>query len=311
MERYLEFLLDVAAAQNGRRLQPVYGLDGAAQIEERVVEGLAGYRGMGPVRVGNAAYLQVQNDVYGAAVLAAAHVFFDTRLTRVGDAALFRQLEPLGRWAGRLHAAPDAGLWELRGRQRIHTYSSIMCWAACDRLARIAHHLGLRARAQAWRRRADAIHRVVCARAWHPRRRTFVAAFDGESLDASLLLLADLGFVAADDPRFRSTVECIGRELRRGSFVFRYDEPDDFGAPRNAFVVCSFWYIDALAALGRRDEARALFEGMLACRNPHGLLAEHIDPSTKQAWGNFPQTYSMVGLISSAMRLSLPWAGAF
>lgn len=311
MERYLDYLLDVVALQGTGRLQPVYALDGASQLDERQVSSLPGYRGMGPVRVGNAAWTQAQHDVYGAAILAAAHVFFDRRLSRLGDAALFRQLEPLGRWAVRLHDQPDAGLWELRGRTHVHTYSSVLCWAACDRLARIASHLGLTGRARVWRRHADAIHRTVCTRAWSRRRRAFVATFDGDGLDASLLLLHDLGFVPADDPRFRSTVDVVGRELRRGSFVFRYDEPDDFGKPTNAFVVCSFWYADALAALGRRDEARALFEDMLACRNAHGMLAEHVDPRTRELWGNFPQTYSMVGLVNSAMRLSLPWHHAF
>jgi hypothetical protein len=311
MEAYLDYVLDVVATQVDGHLQPVYALDGAARLDERLVTSLPGYRGMGPVRVGNAAHAQVQNDVYGAAVLAAAHVFFDRRLTRVGDEELFRRLEPLGRWAVRLHATPDAGLWELRGRKRVHTYSSLMCWAACDRLARIAAHLGLVRRARGWRRRAEAIHHTICTRAWNRKRRSFVAAFEGDTLDASLLLMHDLGFLPADDARFRSTVNVIGRELRSGTFVFRYDEPDDFGTPANAFVLCTFWYVNALAALGRRDEARELFEGMLACRNRNGLLSEHIDPRTREGWGNFPQTYSMVGLINSAVRLSMPWDEAF
>jgi GH15 family glucan-1,4-alpha-glucosidase len=289
----------------------VYALDGASQLDERHVTSLPGYRGMGPVRVGNAAWSQAQHDVYGAAILAAAHVFFDRRLARIGDEALFRRLEPLGRLAVQLHDQPDAGLWELRGRTHVHTYSSVLCWAACDRLARIATHLGLEAEARGWRQYADAIHRTVCARAWSTRRQVFTATFDGDTLDASLLLLHELGFLPADDARFRATVDVIGRELKRGNFVFRYDQPDDFGAPTNAFVVCTFWYADALAALGRGDEARELFEAMLACRNRHGLLAEHVDPRTREAWGNFPQTYSMVGLINSAMRLSLPWHQAF
>jgi GH15 family glucan-1,4-alpha-glucosidase len=311
MERYLDYLLDVAATQENGRLQPVYALDGASQLDERHVTSLPGYRGMGPVRVGNAAWSQAQHDVYGAAILAAAHVFFDRRLARIGDEALFRRLEPLGRLAVQLHDQPDAGLWELRGRTHVHTYSSVLCWAACDRLARIATHLGLEAEARGWRQYADAIHRTVCARAWSARRQVFAATFDGDTLDASLLLLHELGFLPADDARFRATVDVIGRELKRGNFVFRYDQPDDFGAPTNAFVVCTFWYADALAALGRGDEARELFEAMLACRNRHGLLAEHVDPRTREAWGNFPQTYSMVGLINSAMRLSLPWHQAF
>jgi GH15 family glucan-1,4-alpha-glucosidase len=137
-----------------------------------------------------------------------------------------------------------------------------------------------------------------------------VATFDGEALDASLLLLAELDFLKADDPRFAGTVAAVERELRRGEFVFRYAQPDDFGKPENAFVVCTFWYIDALAALGRREEARAHFEAALARRNALGLLSEDMNPVTGELWGNYPQTYSMVGLINSATRLSIPWGQA-
>ena len=142
-------------------------------------------------------------------------------------------------------------------------------------------------------------------------RGSFVATFEGDSLDASLLLLVELGFLEADDPRFAGTVAAVERELRRGDFIFRYTQPDDFGAPENAFLVCTFWYIDALAVLGRRDEARALFEATLARRNRLGLLSEDVNPVTGELWGNFPQTYSMVGLINSATRLSIPWDQAF
>ena len=136
-------------------------------------------------------------------------------------------------------------------------------------------------------------------------------ARDGETVDASLLLLHEMGFVGADDPRFAGTVAAIEQQLRRGNFIFRYLEQDDFGIPENAFTICTFWYIDALAALGRCEEARALFETLLTCRNHHGLLSEDTDPNTRELWGNFAQTYSMVGLINSAMRLSKPWEEAF
>ena len=310
MERYLGYIINVASGSEGH-LQPVYGISGKADLEERIVDSLPGYRGMGPVRVGNQAFRQAQNDVYGSAVLAATHAFFDRRLTAVGNVGLFRRLERLGERAAELHATPDAGLWELRGSAHVHTFSGVMCWVACDRLAKIAARLGLAEPAGRWRGEADRIHRVVTERAWSDRRGSFVATFGGEQLDASLLLLAELGFLRADDPRFAGTVDAIERELRRGDFIFRYTQPDDFGAPENAFLVCTFWYVDALAALGRREEARALFESTLARRNALGLLSEDVDPVTGELWGNFPQTYSMVGLINSATRLSIPWDQAF
>jgi GH15 family glucan-1,4-alpha-glucosidase len=311
MERYLGYIVNVAANAGGGPLQPVYGIDGRAELAEREVPALAGYRGMGPVRIGNLAYRQVQHDVYGSAILAATHIFFDQRLTRRGDEALFHRLESLGEQATRCYDQPDAGLWELRGSARVHTFSSVMCWAACDRLARIAVRLGLSARASYWRDHAQRIHASISQRAWSERRGAFVSTFEGEAMDASLLLLAEVGFLDAADPRFAATVSAVEKDLRRGDFIFRYVEKDDFGEPENAFLVCTFWYVNALAALGRREEARELFEKLLACRNRHGLLAEHIDPRSGEQWGNFAQTYSMVGLINAATRLSIRWDQAF
>jgi GH15 family glucan-1,4-alpha-glucosidase len=311
MERFLDFIINTAAGTNGADLQPVYSVTGKAGIAESEAPSLPGYRGMGPVRIGNQAYSQNQHDVYGAAVLAAAHVFFDARLALRSDQALFRQLERLGERAAALYDQPDAGLWELRGARHVHTFSSVMCWAACDRLAKIAARIGLEDRARHWRARADAMHASISERAWNAKRDTFAATFGGEQLDASLLLMHELDFLRADDPRFAATVRAVERDLRRGDFVFRYTQPDDFGVPDNAFAVCTFWYVDALAALGRGEEARALFESLAARCNRHGLLSEHIEPATGELWGNFPQTYSMVGLINSAMRLSISWDQAF
>lgn len=311
MERYLGYIVNTAANAGGGPLQPVYGIDGRAELDEREVPALAGYRGMGPVRIGNLAYRQVQHDVYGSAILAATHIFFDQRLTRRGDQALFQRLEPLGEQAIRCHDQPDAGLWELRGSARVHTFSAVMCWAACDRLARIAGRLDLAGRAGYWREQSRRIHEAISRRAWNGRRGAFVSTFEGEAMDASLLLLAEVGFLDSADPRFAATVGAVEKDLRRGDFIFRYVEQDDFGEPENAFLVCTFWYVNALATLGRRDEARALFEKLLACRNRHGLLAEHIDPGSGEQWGNFAQTYSMVGLINAAIRLSIRWDQAF
>ena len=202
---------------------------------------------------------------------------------------------------------PDAGLWEYRGRKRVHTYSSVMCWAACDRLARIAGLLDLKHETQRWASAAARIKDSVLAVAWDPDQRALVDSASSKNLDASLLTLADIGFVSADDPMFVGTVEAIGKQLKRGPYLFRYSEADDFGTPETAFNICTFWYISALAALGRRDEARELFENMLARLNPLGLLSEDLDPETGELWGNFPQTYSMVGIINAAAKLSRPW----
>ena len=307
MEKYLGYILNVAAGEEHGLLQPVYGISGEEHLHEVVAPKLAGYRGMGPVRIGNLAYEQVQHDVYGSAILSATHMFFDHRLYRRGDVNLFHRLEPLGMQALAHFDQPDAGIWELRGKKRVHTYSSVMCWAACDRLSRIARQLKLSEREAYWRGEADRMHAVISAQAWNEEKQAFMASWGGDTLDASMLLLHEFGFLAANDPRFISTVAAIESGLKHGEFVYRYVESDDFGSPDNAFVVCTFWYVYALQALGRKEEARHTFETLLGCCNPLGLLAEDYCSATKEQWGNFVQTYSMVGLINCALRLSCRW----
>jgi GH15 family glucan-1,4-alpha-glucosidase len=193
----------------------------------------------------------------------------------------------------------------------VHTFASVMCWAAADRLAKIALAIGREERAEFWRMRADHMQRVIERHSYNRDLGIFVPTFDGRDLDATLLLLHELGFLAADDPRFVRTVEAVGRSLRRGDLLLRYDVEDDFGRMHTAFMVCAFWYVDALITIGRRQEAIALFERVLSLRNSFGLFSEDADYTTGELWGNFPQTYSMVGLINSAVRLSRSWEEAF
>ncbi len=309
MEEYIRYIFNLTVSDDGD-MQPLYGIAYEHELLEEEMPALAGYRGMGPVRRGNLAYVQRQHDTYGSVVLASTQLFFDRRLEHRGDEATFRKLEPLGDLAFRLYDQPDAGLWEFRGKAHVHTYSAVMCWAACDRLARIAGQLELTDRVQHWRERADAMRTRILEQSWNADAGHFGDAFGGDRLDASLLLLAELGFVAPDDPRFIGTVDAIGRTLRHGDGLFRYVVPDDFGAPETSFTICTFWYIDALALIGRTHEARQLFETLLARRNHLGLLSEDLSFETGEAWGNFPQTYSHVGLIMAAMRLSRTWQEA-
>ncbi|HZF16370.1 MAG TPA: glycoside hydrolase family 15 protein [Steroidobacteraceae bacterium] len=310
MEAYLHYFDHLLARSADGDLQPLYTIRGDADADERDVDSLAGYRGMGPVRVGNQAARQVQHDVYGSVILATTQLFYDERLTRVGDRALFERLQSLGNRAAIVFERPDAGPWELRGEQHTHTFSAAISWAGCDRLARLAARIGETEIGRRWRARANEMRERILARAWSERRKAFVTSFGGDQLDATALVLADLGLVTADDPRFHATVDAIGRELREGDLVFRYRHADDFGPPQSAFTVCAFWYVNALAATGRRDEAREHFDRLLKRRNPLGLLSEDIEPKSGELWGNFPQTYSMVGIITSALRLSRSWEEA-
>ena len=310
LESYLRYMRNLVGAAKGGHIQPVSGIDLRRFLPERTADALPGYRNMGPVRFGNDAYRHVQHDVYGQVVLSNAQAFFDRRLLRPMDERDFTQLEWVGERAFQVHREPDAGLWELRNTARVHTYSSLMCWAACDRLGNIAAHLGRPERAAFWRERSVVIRGFIEERAWNPRLGCYTGALDGEDMDASLLLLADLGFHEAGHPRFAGTVKAIEASLFRNGNVFRYVMEDDFGRPQNAFNICTFWYIDALAAMGEGERARELFEGMLGRRNHVGLLSEDLDPATGELWGNYPQTYSLVGIINGAVRLSRPWSFA-
>lgn len=311
MEDHIRYITNIVAGEDSGRLQPVYGVAREKSLIESFVEHLPGYQGMGPVRRGNQAYEHIQNDVYGSVILAATQIFFDQRLKKVGDTALFERLEEVGHSCVEMFDKPDAGLWEFRSIAQVHTYSAVMCWAGADRLARIATELKLETRAQYWRGQAEHMQQRIIDEAFDHERGTFVESFGGREVDASLLLMFELGFLPPQDPRFVSTVETVEKALRRGDHMFRYAREDDMGYPETAFNICTFWLIDALAAIGREDEARRLFQSMLDSCNHLGLLSEDIDPETGELWGNFPQTYSMVGLINSALRLSKKWSEAF
>lgn len=308
LEGYLGYLRNIVDGARGGHIQPLYGLGGEAVLTEGHAPALAGYRGMGPVRVGNQAYEQIQHDAYGQIVLCNTQAFFDRRLYRMADVADFEALQAVGERAFLVHDTPDAGLWELRTRAHVHTYSAAMCWAACDRLANIATVLGLPKRAEFWQARALKVRETIEAAAWRPETQRFSATFGGDDLDASLIQLLDMRFLPPDDPRFQGTLRAVEEGLRRGSHMLRYASEDDFGLPETAFNVCTFWLIEALHATGRASEGRALLEEMLERRTAAGLLSEDIDPVTGELWGNYPQTYSLVGLINCAVLLSKPWS---
>lgn len=310
LETYLAYLRNIVDSAKGGHVQPLYGVLGEAKLEETVADKLPGYRGMGPVRVGNAAYSQVQHDAYGQIVLSNTHAFIDQRLFRMSGLTDFEALEKVGERAWALHDKPDAGLWELRTRQSVHTYSAAMCWAACDRIGNAAEALGLTDRAAFWGDRAAQIRARIEQTTWRPDTQRMSATFAGDDLDASVLQLLDLRFLAPDDPRFVSTLAAIESGLRRGSHMLRYAVEDDFGLPETAFNVCTFWLIEALHLTGRTAEARMLYEEMLTRRTRAGLLSEDIDPVSGELWGNYPQTYSLVGLINCAVLLSRPWSSA-
>jgi GH15 family glucan-1,4-alpha-glucosidase len=310
MEDYLRWLTNIVARSKGGHIQPLYGIGMEELLPESIVEHLPGYRDHRPVRIGNQAQEHFQHDVYGNIVLGAAQAFLDQRLFHRAGAAEFAGLEAVGEQAFRIYDQPDAGMWELRTRARIHTSSVLMSWAACDRLGKIAHALGLEERAEHWQGRAQLIRERLLSEAWSEERQAFAESFGGRDLDASVLLMAEVNFIDPKDPRFIKTVDALEASLCDGPYMRRYEAPDDFGKPETAFNICTFWRIDALVRIGRKKQAREIFETMLKARNHVGLLSEDTHPVTGEMWGNFPQTYSMVGLINCAVRLSAPWDSA-
>lgn len=309
LEKYLAYLRNIVDDAKGGQIQPLYSVMGVAELDETTAPYLAGYRGMGPVRIGNAAYMQVQHDCYGQIVLPTVQGFVDKRLLRMADERDFASLEEVGEVAWSMHDKPDAGLWEFRTRQEVHTYSSVMSWAACDRLAKVAGYLGKEERATFWRDRADKVRARIDKEAWveNGDGGHYGASFESDYLDASLLQMVELRYCQPDDPRFVSTFAQIEAKLRRGEHMLRYAAEDDFGLPETAFNICTFWLIDALTRTGRQEEARELFGSMLDHRTQSGLLSEDMDFETGELWGNFPQTYSLVGVINCAGLLSMSW----
>jgi GH15 family glucan-1,4-alpha-glucosidase len=309
MESYISYITTIATEPANMR--PAHGIVPFGSLAETVAPNLKGFLGYGPVRVGNEAADQVQHDVYGSVVLAATQMFVDERLPRMGGEALFQLLEALGEQAAVRAFQPDAGPWEYRGRARVHTYSATLCWAACDRLGQIARRLNHPERANYWEDKARGIRARILDEAWDERRGALTGAFGNPDLDASVLLVSELGLLAPTDRRFVMTCEAVDRELIRQGRVMRYTAPDDFGAPETAFLACNFWYMDALCQIGRKAQAREMFESILARRNAYGLLSEDLHPETGELWGNLPQTYSTAGIINTATRLSSSWEDAW
>ena len=302
--RWRDWLLR-AVAGDPEDLQIMYGLGGERRLDEYELPWLSGYEGSKPVRVGNAAAGQLQLDVYGEmvdAVYRAQQLGMPTRPQ--GLEMGLRVME----WLESHWRDPDDGLWEMRGPRRHFVHSKVMAWVAADRVVRILEAIGAQEPLERFQRVREDIHAEVCREGFDAERNTFTQSYGSRQLDAALLLIPQVGFLPPSDPRAVGTVEAVGKELLRDGFVMRYipDEQAADGLPpgEGAFLACSFWLVDALALVGRRDEALALFERLLSLRNDVGLFSEEYDPQARRLIGNFPQAFTHLALISSAATLS-------
>jgi len=297
-----------AVAGDPENLQIMYGIAGERELTEATLDWLPGYEGSTPVRIGNGAAAQLQLDVYGE-VVEALHLGHMTGLVR-NDHAHVLQLRLIS-YLEQHWRQPDEGIWEVRGPRRHFVHSKVMAWVAVDRTIRMIEETPHEGPLDRWRELRDAIHEDVCERGYDPERNTFTQSYGSRELDASLLLIPQMGFLPPDDKRVIGTIEAIQRELMTpDGFVLRYPTSGDSegvdGLPgdEGAFLACSFWLADDLAMIGRIDEARDLFDRLLAIRNDVGLLAEEWDPKLKRQVGNFPQAFSHVPLIDTALRLT-------
>ena len=292
-----------ALAGSPDQIQIMYGLSGERQLVEWEVDWLPGYEDSRPVRIGNAASNQVQLDIYGEML----DCFFHARqsMNAHGEDD-FRVLALLLKHLETIWMEPDEGIWETRGGPRQFTYSKMMAWVAFDRAVRLAEELHYKAPLDRWRQVRDEIHAQVCARGFNAERNSFVQSYDSDQLDAALLLMPLVGFLPASDPRVRATIEAIERELMRDGLVHRYDTSQvDDGLPpgEGVFLACSFWMVSSLKSIGRVDDARALFQRLIALCNDVGLLSEQYDPKRKRMVGNFPQAFSHIALVNAAFDL--------
>ncbi|HMI88768.1 MAG TPA: glycoside hydrolase family 15 protein [Polyangiaceae bacterium] len=305
-EQFLQFLINVASSAPDLDLAPLYRIDGKTDLGEQILDAWPGFAGEKPVRVGNAAALHKQLDVFGEMVLALTPLFLDARFREQVTPPVLDLVTRLARRAVAVAGQPDAGIWEFRDEWRPQTFSTLMCWAAADRMSRIAriHQPSV---AEEFATAATKIRTELLANAIDAKRGSLVADYGGHEVDAALLQAIALRLLPADDRRLAATVDAVRADLEYRGWLKRYRTNDGFGVPAVAFTLCTFWLVEALARLGRTEDARAVLERVHDIKSPLGLLSEDIDPASGVMWGNFPQAYSHVGLIHAAFAASPRW----
>ncbi|MEO0570075.1 MAG: glycoside hydrolase family 15 protein [Bacteroidota bacterium] len=302
-KRFLQFIIDLMPDKD-EKLQIMYGINGEKTLTEKTLEHLDGYKGSRPVRTGNAAYKQKQNDIYGILM----DVIYEQLLRFSNDIENGEELWSITKaivWIVDKHwKEPDKGIWEFRGEDRHFTFSKVLCWVAMDRAIKVAKMFGKHRKIEKWCIIEKEIKNDIMDNAWNEDVKAFTQSYGSYHLDASVLLMESYGFVHARDPKFVSTVKAIEKNLSNDGLLYRYKNEDDFGLPSSSFTICTFWFINALFKIGEEEKALAQFEQLLSYSNHLGLFSEDIDFKTKRLLGNFPQAYSHLALIECAINFS-------
>lgn len=300
--RYLKFITDLLPEKD-ERMQIMYGINGDKRLTEIELNHLDGYCGSKPVRIGNAAYKQKQNDIYGILMDVIYQHFNLFSVSLDHSEELWTITRNMVRAVQRNWQRPDKGIWEIRENNKHFTFSKVLCWVAVDRAIKVAELLQQTDPVSEWIKLRDKIKNDIMKNAWSEAKQSFTQAYHYEDLDASVLLMETYGFLSGDDPKYKSTVLAIQKELEHKGLMYRYKNRDDFGLPSSAFTICSFWLIKSLYIIGHKEEAIEKFDKLLSYSNHLGLFSEDLDFETKRLLGNFPQAYSHLALIETAMVL--------
>jgi GH15 family glucan-1,4-alpha-glucosidase len=303
IKRYLQFIIDLIPDKN-EKLQIMYGINKEKQLTEHILEHLSGYKDSAPVRIGNAAYEQKQNDIYGILM----DVIYQEIIKYNCDIENREELWTITKgiaWVVKNHwQEPDKGIWEFRNEDRHFTFSKVLCWVAIDRAIKVSKLFGKTSKLERWQKLEQEIRTDIITHAWNEDVQAYTQSYGSKDLDASVLLMESYGFVDAQEERFKQTVEAIGRELSNDGLLYRYKSEDDFGLPSSSFTICTFWYINSLVKIGKVEQAQKEFDRLLSYSNHLGLFSEDIDFKTKRLLGNFPQAYSHLALIETAMNFN-------
>jgi len=303
VENFIRYIIDLIPDKN-EKLQIMYGINGEKMLTEKTLSHLEGYKGSKPVRIGNAAFFQKQNDIYGILMDVIHYQIEKFSKNKERHEELWSIVKAIVWVVQNNWKLADKGIWEFRNKDQHFTFSKLLCWVAVDRAIKISYLIQEGKSAKKWENLREEIHSDIMQNAWNEQRQSFMQSYNSTHLDASVLLMEYYGFIKAKDPKYIKTVKAIEKELMHEGLLFRYKNKDDFGTPSSSFTVCTFWFINSLYKIGEREKSKILFDKLLSYSNHLGLFSEDIDFKTKRLLGNFPQAYSHLALIDNAMNFN-------